>query len=671
MNTNVDHMEHHKNCGGSHHEMMITDFKKRFWVSLILTIPILILSPMIQMLLHYNLNFRGDLYLLWGLSTFLFFYGGWPFLKGGFVELSKKNPGMMTLIAMAIIIAYVYSAAVVLGLKGKIFFWELVTLIDIMLLGHWIEMKSVLGASRSLEFLIKMMPSTAFLIVNDQVKEVKIEELKVDDIVLVKPGAKVPVDGIVIEGVGYLNESMLTGESKPVKKEKNSKVIAGSINGNSSLKVKILHLGKDSYLAKVIKLVDDAQKEKSKTQRLADISARWLTFIALFAGIVTFILWMLIKVDLGFSLERMVTVMVISCPHALGLAIPLVIAVSTTMSAKSGLLIRNRTAFENSRKITTVVFDKTGTLTEGKFGVKEYQSISDKYSAEDILQLAASIEKYSEHPIGHAIFQIASEKKINLFEVKNFKNLTGEGIEGEVNNKFIQIVSPSFLQKNNISLENGIPITEDSTTVCLLIDKKVEGYISLQDAIRPESYKVVEELKKMHIKTMMITGDNEKVAKEVSLKLGLDSFHANILPDQKLNIIKELQQKGEFVAMTGDGVNDAPALAQADIGIAIGSGTDIAAETSDIILVESNPQDILALILFGKATYRKMVQNLIWATAYNAVAIPLAAGALYEYNIIISPAIGAVLMSLSTIIVAFNARLLQMNKGLRLIQKKR
>lgn len=654
-----------------HHRSMIEDFKRRFWISSFLTIFILFLSPMIQTILHISLRFTGDLYLLFSLSTVVFFYGGWPFLKGAVFEIKKKNPGMMTLIGMAISIAYFYSTAVVFGLKGTSFFWELATLVDIMLLGHWIEMKSVLGASRSLELLVKMIPSTAHLVRNDKIKNVKIDQLQMDDIVMVKPGEQIPVDGIIIEGTGYINESLLTGESEPVKKQIHSKVIGGSINGNTSIKVKIERLGKDSYLSKVVTMVQEAQNEKSKTQRLADKAAKWLTYVAISSGLITFFVWISLGKEVGFCLERMVTVMVISCPHALGLAIPLVIAVSTTLCAKSGLLIRNRTAFENSRKITTLLFDKTGTLTKGTFSVTACKSLVDAYSADEILQFAASLEQHSEHPIASSIVAAMAKKGISPLSVKEFKNIPGEGVVGWVGKQFVQIGSSSFLKKKPAPSHTKIPLDIATTQVYVFIDQTWVGFISLADEIRADSFEAVRKLKENHIKTIMITGDNEDIAKMVSKELHIDHYYANTLPQDKLRIVKELQAKGEFVAMTGDGVNDAPALAQANVGIAVGSGTDIAAQTADIILVESNPQDILALLLFGKATYNKMVQNLLWALGYNVVAIPLAAGVLSSFGIIISPAMGAVLMSISTVIVAFNARLLKTNKEIQFLQRRK
>ena len=656
---NHDNNPPHGHMGHDHHKMMIEDFKKRFWVSTILSVPVLLLSPMIQEFFSFQLIFKGNLYVLFALSSFIFFYGGWPFLKGLFSEIKKGAPGMMTLIAIAITVAYVYSSAVVFGLEGKMFFWELVTLIDIMLVGHWIEMKSVLGASKALELLVSMMPAEAHKVHGDHIEDVKVEDLKKDDIILIKPGEKVPADGIIIEGESYLNESMLTGESKPVKKTIDDEVIGGAINGNGSLKVKVKHTGKESYLNKVITLVQEAQKTKSKTQHLADKAARWLTYIALTVGITTLAIWLLLGYDFTFALERMVTVMVISCPHALGLAIPLVVAISTAVSAQNGLLIRNRTAFENSRKISAIVFDKTGTLTKGDFGVIRYESVTDKFSKDEVLKLASALEQSSEHPIAIGIVKKIKDLQIAIPKAKNFNAITGKGVEAKVEGYDVKVVSPGFLKDENINIPKSAYSNAAETVVFVIIDNELAGYIALADEIRPESFGAIKKFKENNIKVFMATGDNEKVAKAVSEQLGLDGYYAEVLPHQKVEIVKEIQQKGEFVAMTGDGVNDAPALAQADVGIAVGSGTDVAAETADIILVNSNPQDILNLILFGKATYKKMIQNLVWATAYNAFAIPLAAGALYKFGFVLGPAVGAVFMSLSTIIVAINAQLLK------------
>lgn len=652
-NNKSDHQHGHHD----HHAMMIEDFKKRFWVSLVLTVPILALSHMIQQLLGFELTFFGDQYILFGLSTIVFFYGGWPFLKGLWDELKDKNPGMMTLIAVAITVAYVYSSAVVFGLEGMDFFWELGTLIVIMLLGHWIEMKSVMGASRALELLVQMMPSEAHLVQGDQIKDIKVDQLKKEDIILIKANEKIPADGTVVDGESHLDESMLTGESKPVKKSKGDQVIGGSVNGSQSIKVKVSKTGKESYLNKVITLVEEAQKAKSKTQNLANIAARWLTFIAIGAGTATLVTWISLGKPLDFALERMVTVMVISCPHALGLAIPLVVAISTAVSAGKGLLIRNRTAFENARKITAMVFDKTGTLTEGKFGVSRYESLSDDMDKAELLTFAASLEQQSEHPIAQGIVKAAKEAGLALKNVENFESLTAKGIQGRIEEKNWKVVSPGYLKENDINIPEQAGSDAAETIVYVLQENLLVGFIALSDQIRKESPKAIETLRKKGMKLYMATGDNEKTAKAVSEKLGLDGYYSEVLPHQKVEIIKKLQKEGHFVAMTGDGVNDAPALAQANVGIAVGSGTDVAAETADIILVNSNPKDIANLVLFGRATYNKMIQNLAWATGYNAIALPLATG--FIPGLVISPAIGAVFMSLSTVIVAINAQLLK------------
>jgi Cu2+-exporting ATPase len=540
------------------------------------------------------------------------------------------------------------------------FFWELAKLIVIMLLGHWLEMKSVLGASKALQLLVSMMPAEAHRVkANGQIEDVKLEVLDMNDVILIKPGEKVPADGIILEGSSYLNEAMLTGESKPVKKGTEDKVIGGSINGNGSLKVKVEHTGKDSYLNKVISLVEEAQKSKSRMQNLSDRAAKWLTYIALTIGFGTLAVWLMLGFPFVYALERMVTVMVIACPHALGLAIPLVVAISTAVSAQNGLLIRNRTAFEESRKITTLLFDKTGTLTRGDFGVTRIVSLNNQTSEDELLRLSAALEQSSEHPIAVGVVRKAKEKNILIPKPENFNAITGKGVEAMVEGKDIKVVSPGYLKDKNITIPPDAYSSEAETVVFIIIDQQLMGYIALADEIRPESAEAIKVFKQNNIKVLMATGDNDKVAKAVSNQLGLDGYFAEVLPHQKVDIVKNLQNKGEFVAMTGDGVNDAPALAQSDVGIAVGSGTDVAAETADIILVNSNPKDIANLILFGKATYRKMIQNLMWATGYNVVAIPLAAGVLYSSGIVLGPAVGAVFMSLSTIIVAINAQLLK------------
>jgi Cu2+-exporting ATPase len=658
-NRHHDKSKHVQHDHTAHHRMMIKDFKRRFFVCLVLTFPILALSPMIQSWAGYTIKFSASLYLLFALSSFVFAYGGWPFLKGLVDEWGKKTPGMMTLIALAISVAYFYSAAVVFGVRGKIFFWELATLIDVMLLGHFLEMKSVLGASRALESLARLMPSEAHLVEGENIKDVKISELQPGNLIVVKPGEKFPADGVVAEGETFVDESLLTGESKPVKKVKNDKIIGGAINGEGSVRVEVDKAGEDSYLSRTIDLVREAQSAKSKTQRLADKAAFWLTLIALSVGSVTLVVWLIVGSEFAFALERMVTVMVITCPHALGLAIPLVVAVSTGLAAKHGLLIRNRTAFENSRKITVVVFDKTGTLTQGKFGVARIIPLREDVDSNRILRMAAALENNSEHPIGVGIVKKAQEQNISIPQVSDFNAIKGKGVEGVVNEKPVKVVSPGYLRENGIEPGKEVEMEEDETWVCLLVDNRPEGIITLADRIREDSHQAIKELKEAGMKCMMLTGDNKKVAGGVAKKLGLDDFFAEILPHQKQDKIKELQGQGEFVAMTGDGINDAPALAQADVGIAVGAGTDVAAETADIILVNSNPQDVSDLVLFGRATYRKMVQNLAWATGYNIFAIPLAAGVLYQAGIVISPAIGALLMSLSTVIVAINATILK------------
>jgi len=648
-----NHNEHH---GGHHHHL--ADYWNRFIISVLLSVPVLVLSPMIQSWLGFSISFPGDKYILAALATAIFIYGGRPFLKGLRNEVEKNAIGMMTLIGVAITVSWVYSIAVTLGLEGMDFYWEMVTLIDIMLIGHYLEMKSVMGASKSLEMLVKMMPAAAHLMEGQTIREVAVSRLKINDFILVKPGEKIPVDGIVTEGESYLDESMLTGESKPVKKDKDSRVIGGSVNGNGSITVKVLSTGENSYLNKVIKLVDDAQKVKSKTQNFADRAARILTFVALGGGILTFVIWWLSGFPVSFALERMVTVMVISCPHALGLAVPLVVAISTSVAAQKGLLIRNRTAFENSRLITTVVFDKTGTLTKGTHTLQETVTLNSHYEKNELLRLASGVEQYSEHYIAAGLLRKVKELNIAIPKAENFRYLPGVGVEGIVDKKAIKVVGWNYLQENNIAFERREIDTTD-TVVYVLIENTVTGYFIFADQIREESFEAIQTLKKEGIKNFLLTGDNEKVADKVSTALKMDGFSANVLPHEKLERVKELQDKGEFVAMTGDGVNDAPALAQANVGIAVGSGTDVAAETADIILVNSNPKDIAGLILFGKATYRKMIQNLWWAAGYNIIVIPLAAGVLYKWGIVLDPAIGAVLMSMSTIIVAFNAQLLK------------
>lgn len=654
-----DHPTEHGATGHDKHAgHNVADFWKRFIICSIVSVPVLALSHMIQQWFGFEFTFAGDKYLLAALSTFIFVYGAYPFLKGLYDEVKDKAIGMMTLIGLAITVAWAYSVSVTFGLQGMDFYWEMATLIDIMLIGHYFEMKSVMGASRSLELLVKMMPSTAHHLKDGHMHDMPVSELKIGDIVMVKPGEKVPVDGLVTDGESYVDESMLTGESKPVKKEKDSKVIGGAVNSSGSITIKVISTGKDSYLNKVVKLVEDAQKIKSKTQNFADRAAKILTFVALGGGVITLVVWLLLGFPFVFALERMVTVMVISCPHALGLAVPLVVAISISVSAQKGLLIRNRTAFENARLITTIIFDKTGTLTKGTHELREIKVLNQEFDEKELLRLASGIEQHSEHYIAAGLMRKVKEFNIEIPKSENFNYLPGKGLEGNVEGKEIKVVGPNYLKEQNISVTDT---TNDftGTVVYILINNDLAGYFTFSDQIRESSFEAIQILKDAGIKNLLLTGDNEKVAGKVSDELKMDGYIANVLPHDKLEKVKELQTKGEYVAMTGDGVNDAPALAQADVGIAVGSGTDVAAETADIILVNSDPKDIANLILFGKATYNKMIQNLWWAAGYNILAIPLAAGVLYKWGFMLSPAIGAVLMSLSTILVAINAQLLK------------
>lgn len=597
-----DHTHHHRGAedhsmhnGHAGHAGMVKDFKKRFWICLILTIPVLALSPMIQHFvgLGETWRFHGDMIWLALVSSVVYFYGGAPFFKGLIEESKAKNPGMMTLIAVAITAAYLYSIANVLGLEGTDFFWELVTLIDIMLLGHWIEMKSVMGAGDALEHLARLMPSTAHKVMPDgSVNEIPLDQLQSGNQVLVKPGEKIPADGQVLKGQTSINESMLTGESKPVVKEVGANVIGGSINGEGSINIEVSKTGQESFLAQIIELVKKAKMSKSKTQDLANRAAFWLTIIAIFGGVATLIAWLTFgQSAVAFALERMVSVMVVACPHALGLAVPLVVAVSTAMAAQRGLLIRDRTAFETARNIKAIVFDKTGTLTKGEFGITDVLLFDTSISEEELITYAASVEANSEHPIAKGI--VKSSKQ--AWEVENFSAIPGKGVQGTVKNIKIMVVSPGYLREQKIE-HNDNRVAELSaqgkTVIFVLMENQLKGGIAVADIIRPESKPAIAALRKMGIRCIMLTGDNKQVAEWVAKEIGLDEVFAEVLPHQKAEKIKEVQQRGFIVAMTGDGVNDAPALAQSDVGIAIGAGTDVAIETADIILVKSNPQDM-------------------------------------------------------------------------------
>jgi len=646
-----------------HHEMMVADFRRRFRVCLAVTVPVLLLSPLVQQVFHQTgLRFAGDRYVLLAFSSFIYAYGGYPFLKGALEEAAERLPGMMTLIAVAITAAFVYSAAVVFGLRGGVFFWELATLIDIMLLGHWIEMRSVMGASRALQELAKLMPEYAHLQKEDgSTQDVPANALKNGDRVLVKPGERVPADGKVVGGRSSLNEAMLTGESTPVEKGEGEEVIGGAINGEGALEIEVEKTGADSYISQVIRLVEEAQASKSRSQDLANRAALWLVAVALTAGGATLALWLVAGQPFNFALTRAITVMVIACPHALGLAVPLVVAASTALAAGHGLLIRQRNAFELARRLDAVVFDKTGTLTEGRFGVSGI-AVRDGRSEDDVLRLAAAVESRSEHPIARGVVREAMDRNLEIPPVSDFIALTGKGARGTVDGREIMVASPSYVEEKGIQADSEAVrqiFGKGRTVVYVLEGERLLGAIALADVIRQESRQAVQRLHALGIKAMMLTGDNAQVADWVAGELELDEHFAQVLPNQKAGRIKELQRRGLVVAMVGDGVNDAPALAQADVGIAIGAGTQVAIESADIILVKNDPRNVTDLLGLSRATWRKMVQNLTWATGYNVFAIPLAAGVAYKLGILLSPALGAALMSVSTVIVAVNARFLR------------
>jgi Cu2+-exporting ATPase len=652
---------HNNHSHHEHHKQMVQDFKWRFWWVLALTIPIMALSPMIQDFMGVDWRFTGDSWILAVLSTVVYFFGGWPFLSGLADELKEKQPGMMTLIGLAISIAYLYSTAVVFGFEGDLLYWELSTLVGIMLLGHWIEMRSVMSASSALEELAELLPGEAHRVKEDgSTEDVPVDELQKGDKLLIKPGEKVPADGVVTDGKSSVNEAMLTGESKPVDKGDGDEVIGGSVNEKGSITIEISKTGEDSFLSQVMDLVEKAQQSKSRTQDLANRAAFWLTIVAITAGLITFGAWIFFTgQSFDFAMNRTVAVMVITCPHALGLAIPLVVSRSTSIAATNGFLIRDRTAFEQARNLDAIIFDKTGTLTEGTFTVTNILNFGDTYSDDEILKYAASLEKNSEHPLAKGILEKADE----TFEVEEFDSITGKGIEGKVNGKSIKVVSPGYIRENNMEYPEGDVeeiSSQGKTVVFVILEDKLAGAIALGDEIRESSRNAIQALHDMGIECIMLTGDNQQTADYVAGELGIDQVFAEVLPDEKADKVKEVQGQGKLVAMTGDGVNDAPALAQADVGIAIGAGSDVAVETGDIVLVKDNPEDVTALIKLSKATYSKMVQNLWWASGYNIGAIPLAAGVLYAWGVILSPAIGAILMSLSTVIVAVNARFLKM-----------
>lgn len=653
--------DHDKHAGHS-----VAMFKDKFWLSLLLTIPVLVYSEMIQHWLNFTPpSFPGSECVPFIFSTIIFFYGGLVFIKSAWGELKAKLPGMMTLISLAIITAYTYSVATQFFIKGDGFFWELATLVTIMLLGHWLEMASVAKAESALDAISQLLPDKAEKLIKGKPKQVLVSELKVGDLVLVRPGSSIPVDGIVTDGRSSVNEAAITGESKPTSKAVNDEVVAGTISQDGSLTVKVTKLGEDTALAGIMRLVAEAQSSKSNVQVLADKAAFALTIIAIATAVLTFIYWLVTK-DTPFALERSVTVLIIACPHALGLAIPLVVSISTAISARSGLLVRKRLALEAARKLDWVLFDKTGTLTKGEHGVTDIWA-TQGYTEEDILHLTASLEQNSEHIVGRGIVNEAQKKHVHLDKVEDFAALPGLGVKGKLHghDNFVA-ASHRYIKENKLNAPKDIEqhskkaAKDGKTEVYLIKDgKEVIGAIALADVVREQSKQTIAALKAEGVKTAMVTGDSQEVASYVAKQLGLDQYFAEVRPEDKANKVSELQKSGNKVAFVGDGVNDAPALTQADIGMAIGAGTDVAIKSADIILVKSDPRDVIRVIHLSKATYRKMVQNLAWATGYNVVAIPLAAGVLYGSGILLSPAVGAVLMSLSTVIVAVNAQLLR------------
>lgn len=660
------HQGNKKHVDHSGHEQM---FRTRFYWSLILSIPVLIYSPMLQRFLNFSAPvFPGSTWIPFIFSLIIFGYGGVPFLKMAVPEIQNRKPGMMTLISLAISVAFLYSVFAQLTNAGEGFFWELVTLIDIMLLGHWLEMRSVRQASGALNELAKLIPDTAERILEDGSTEtVSSDELRQDDLILVRPGDSIAADGVVTEGESQVNEAMVTGESKPVKKAPEAKVIAGTINGEGSLRVRVTATGDETALAGIMRLVEQAQQSKSSTQLLADRAAGWLFYIALAAAVITAIAW---AIAIGFNvdlLKRVVTVLVIACPHALGLAVPLVVAITTSMGANNGILIRDRLAMEAARKIDIVVYDKTGTLTEGKFGVVNQHTV-DGWEAEDALSLAAAIESDSEHLIAKAIVNKAQERELSLPEIKDFSAIKGRGVKAFQDGKAVYVGGPRLLEMLELTLPEAFDkFTEaagekSQTVVYLTTEKELVAAFAVADVIRPESKLAVERLHALGIDVAMLTGDSQAVAQSVAQELGIDRVFAEVLPEDKDKKVVELQEAGNQVALVGDGVNDAPALTRANVGIAIGGGTDVAIESAGLILVKSNPLDVVKIINLSRASHRKMIQNLWWAAGYNIIALPLAAGVLAPFGILLSPAVGALLMSLSTIIVAINAQLLRGEK---------
>ena len=658
-----NHESHNHHSGHAHHH---GNFKVKFFVSLIFGIPIILLSPLMGVNLPFQFTFPGSEWVVLILSTILFFYGGKPFLSGGKDEIAEKKPGMMTLVALGISVAYIYSLYAFYmnnfsNATGHTmdFFWELATLILIMLLGHWIEMNAVGNAGDALKKMAELLPNSAIKVMdNGQREEVKISDIMTDDIVEVKAGESIPTDGIIVQGQTSIDESLVTGESKKVQKNQNDNVIGGSINGSGTIQVKVTAVGEDGYLSQVMGLVNQAQNDKSSAELLSDKVAGYLFYFAVIVGVISFTVWMLIQNDVDFALERLVTVLVIACPHALGLAIPLVTARSTSIGAHNGLIIKNRESVEIAQHIDYVMMDKTGTLTEGNFSVNHYESFKNDLSNDTILSLFASLESQSNHPLAISIVDFAKSKNISFTNPQDVNNIPGVGLEGLVDNKTYKITNVSYLDKHKLNYDDDLftKLAQQGNSISYLIeDQQVIGMIAQGDQIKESSKQMVADLLSRNITPVMLTGDNNEVAHAVAKELGISDVHAQLMPEDKESIIKDYQSDGNKVMMVGDGINDAPSLIRADIGIAIGAGTDVAVDSGDIILVKSNPSDIIHFLTLSNNTMRKMVQNLWWGAGYNIVAVPLAAGALAFIGLILSPAVGAILMSLSTVIVAINA----------------
>lgn len=645
------------------HMMHMGNLKKKFWVSVILSLPIIFLSPAMGVHLPFQFSFPGSEWVVVIFATVLYFYGGEPFLSGAYYEIKDKKPEMMTLISLGITTAYIYSLYAFVKndlLNSKVhvmdFFWELATLILIMLLGHWIEMTSVMNANSSVHDLAKLLPDKVHVQSGDQVKDTAINDVQKDAVILVKAGESIPLDGVIITGSSQVNESLVTGESREITRKKGDKVIGGSINGSGTLTIKVTNSANSGFLANVNKLVESSQMNKSKLQNLADRVSSWLFYAALIFGIIALIVWTSLRGIAG-GLERMVTVLVIACPHALGLAIPLVNAKSTSIGAKNGLLIRNRNVISVSSKINYLLLDKTGTLTEGKFQVRKCDSLNKSYNADEVIKLIASLEQDSNHPIAQSILQFAKEKNIELYPLSNSKTLDGKGVAGTLNSKDYQLVN----EKTARSIVNNFPQVDalNYTSSYLIAGNELLGYVAVGDEIKTNAAELIKQIKALNITPVMLTGDNENVAQNIAQKLGITEVHSGLMPQDKQKIVAELQDKGQKVMMVGDGINDAPSLAKADIGVAIGAGTDVAVDSADVVLVNSEPLDIISFLKLAQHTQRKTVQNLWWGAGYNIVALPLAAGILAPWGILLSPAVGAILMSLSTVIVAINAETLK------------